>query len=122
MNQAANDTTPTSNFLTLSLDINNASVGWAVLSKTRIVDNGVRCFDKAETAKEGESLNLARRHARLLRRRLYRRSWRLTKLGRMLKQEGLIDNAAFFKQQPPTSVSTWKLRVDALDRLLSAQE
>ena len=122
MNQAANDTTPTSNFLTLGLDIGIASVGWAVLSKTRIVDIGVRCFDKAETAKEGESLNLARRHARLLRRRLYRRSWRLTKLGRMLQQEGLIDNAAFFKQQPSASISTWQLRAEGLERLLSAQE
>ena len=122
MTQAVNGALPTHGFLTLGLDIGIASVGWAVLNETRIVDIGVRCFDKAETAKEGESLNLARRLARLLRRRLYRRSWRLTKLARLLKQQGLIENAAFFKQQPPTSVSTWKLRVDALDRLLSAQE
>jgi CRISPR/Cas system Type II protein with McrA/HNH and RuvC-like nuclease domain len=80
MDQAANKTPPTHSVLTLGLDIGIASVGWAVLSETRIVDIGVRCFDKAETAKEGESLNLARRQARLLRRRLYRRSWRLTKL------------------------------------------
>ncbi len=122
MNQATNDIPSTSNFLTLGLDIGIASVGWAVLSETRIVDIGVRCFDKAETAKEGESLNLARRQARLLRRRLYRRSWRLTKLGRTLKQEGLIDNAAFFKQQPSASISTWQLRAEGLDRLLSKQE
>ena len=122
MNQAANDTPPIVQFLTLGLDIGIASVGWAVLNETRIVDIGVRCFDKAETAKEGESLNLARRQARLLRRRLYRRSWRLTKLGRLLKQQGLIDSAAFFKQQPSASVSTWQLRVEALDRLLSNQE
>ena len=86
MNQAANDTPLTPQFLTLGLDIGIASVGWAVLNESRIVDIGVRCFDKAETAKEGESLNLVRRQARLLRRRLYRRSWRLTKLGRFLKQ------------------------------------
>ena len=122
MNQAANDTPPIVQFLTLGLDIGIASVGWAVLNETRIVDIGVRCFDKAETAKEGESLNLARRQARLLRRRLYRRSWRLTKLGRLLKQQGLIDSAAFFKQQPSAAVSTWQLRVEALDRLLSNQE
>ena len=122
MNQAANDTPLTPQFLTLGLDIGIASVGWAVLNESRIVDIGVRCFDKAETAKEGESLNLVRRQARLLRRRLYRRSWRLTKLGRFLKQHGLIDNAAFFKHTPPTSVSTWQLRVDALDRLLSNEE
>jgi CRISPR/Cas system Type II protein with McrA/HNH and RuvC-like nuclease domain len=57
-------------------------VGWCVLGENRIVDLGVRCFDKAETAKEGESLNLARRTARLMRRRLRRRAWRLTKLAR----------------------------------------
>ena len=68
--------------LTFGLDIGIASVGWAVLGGNRIIDLGVRCFDKAETAKEGESLNLARRSARLLRRRLRRRAWRLTKLAR----------------------------------------
>ena len=56
--------------LTFGLDIGIASVGWAVLGENRIIDLGVRCFDKAETAKEGESLNLARRTARLMRRRL----------------------------------------------------
>ena len=78
--------------LTFGLDIGIASVGWAVLGEDRIIDLGVRCFDKAETAKEGESLNLARRAARLLRRRLRRRAWRLTKLARLLKREGLITN------------------------------
>ncbi len=39
--------------LTFGFDIGIASVGWAVLSPTRIVDLGVRAFDKAETAKEG---------------------------------------------------------------------
>ena len=56
------------------LDIGIASVGWAVLGEQRIFDLGVRCFDKAETAKEGDPLNLTRREARLLRRRLYRRA------------------------------------------------
>ena len=56
--------------ITFGLDIGIASVGWAVLGENRIIDLGVRCFDKAETAKEGESLNLARRTARLMRRRV----------------------------------------------------
>lgn len=99
MNQAANDTPLTPQFLTLGLDIGIASVGWAVLNESRIADIGACCFDKAETAKEGESLNLVRRQARLLRRRLYRRSWRLIRC-RFLKQHGLIDNAAFFKHTP----------------------
>lgn len=122
--------------LSFGLDIGIASVGWAVLSPHRIADLGVRCFDKAETAKEGESLNLARREARLLRRRLYRRAWRLTQLARLLKKEGLISHASFFKQQPgfaendpadPTgkkqlAASTWVLRKKGLDQLLTPTE
>jgi CRISPR-associated endonuclease Csn1 len=111
--------------LTFGLDIGIASVGWAVLGENRIVDLGVRCFDKAETAKEGESLNLARRTARLLRRRLRRRAWRLTKLARLLKREGLIPDVNILKQQPAKGFKTpnlWQLRVDALDRKLEAEE
>lgn len=111
--------------LTIGLDIGIASVGWAVLGESRIVDLGVRCFDKAETAKEGESLNLARRTARLMRRRLRRRAWRLTKLARLLKREGLISEINILKQQPVKGFKTpnlWKLRVEALDRKLDAEE
>ncbi|WP_042428610.1 type II CRISPR RNA-guided endonuclease Cas9 [Comamonas granuli] len=104
------------------LDIGIASVGWAVLGDTRIVDVGVRCFDKAETAKEGDPLNLARRQARLLRRRLYRRAWRLTQLARLLKREGLIDNAKLFAQSPSFTDSAWELRRQGLDRLLTPLE
>jgi len=111
--------------LTFGLDIGIASVGWCVLNETHIVDLGVRCFDKAETAKEGESLNLARRTARLLRRRLRRRAWQLTKLARLLKREGLIADVNILKQPPQKGFPTpnlWKLRVDALDRKLEAEE
>ena len=106
--------------LTFGLDIGIASVGWAVLSENRIVDLGVRCFDKAETAKEGESLNLARRTARLLRRRLRRRAWRLTKLTRLFKREGLIAHLSALRS--PYAVSLWQLRVDALERKLNDEE
>lgn len=122
---------------TIGLDIGIASVGWAVLGD-RVINMGVRCFDKAETSGKdgGKSLNLARRTARLTRRRLWRRSWRLTKLGRVLKTNGLIEGADFFKKQPsfaepdPTDAknkkqivaSAWKLRVEGLDRLLTPQE
>lgn len=107
---------------TLGLDIGIASVGWAVLAELRIIDLGVRAFDKAETADKGESLNLQRRTARLLRRRLWRRSWRLTKLARLLKRHGLIESMTFFKEQPGFADSTWVLRLEGLDRLLSATE
>lgn len=107
---------------TFGLDIGIASVGWAVLAENRIVDLGVRAFDKAETADRGESLNLQRRTARLLRRRLFRRAWRLTKLARMLNTEGLITNADFFKTQPSFTDSAWELRKAGLNRLLSPTE
>ena len=111
--------------LAFGFDIGIASVGWAVLSPTRIVNLGVRCFDKAETADKGESLNLARRTARLMRRRLYRRAWRLTKLARTLRRHGLIDDVAVLKQPPVKGFHTpnlWQLRVDALDRKLTREE
>lgn len=107
---------------TFGLDIGIASVGWAVISDNRIIDLGVRAFDKAETAKEGESLNLQRRTARLLRRRLWRRAWRLTKLSRLLKRHGLIESAELLKSQPGFTNSTWTLRVAGLDRPLKPVE
>jgi CRISPR-associated endonuclease Csn1 len=107
---------------TIGLDIGIASVGWCVLGETHIIDLGVRAFDKAETAKEGESLNLARRSARLMRRRLFRRAWRLKKLARLLKGEGLIADTKLFKPEQPFSNSLWQLRVDGLDRRLNDEE
>lgn len=107
---------------TFGFDIGIASVGWAVLEPNRIVALGVRAFDKAETAKEGESLNLARRSARLMRRRLYRRAWRQTKVARLLKREGLIADVQLFHDQRPAPISPWQLRVDGLVRLLAPEE
>lgn len=114
------------------LDIGIASVGWSVLDEKRIVDLGVRCFDKAETSDKGEPLNLKRRQSRLLRRRLYRRAWRLTKLARLLKREGLIHDARLFSKSPsfndsdqtgkPFVTSAWELRREGLDRLLNPTE
>ena len=107
---------------TLGLDIGIASVGWCLLGEHHIINLGVRCFDKAETAKEGESLNKIRRDARLMRRRLRRRAWRLTKLARILKRHGVIDDARLFQPEHPFAYSLWQLRVDALDRKLSPEE
>ncbi|WP_324779123.1 type II CRISPR RNA-guided endonuclease Cas9 [Thiobacillus sedimenti] len=108
--------------LTFGFDIGIASVGWAVLAPNRIVSLGVRAFDKAETAKEGEPLNLARRSARLMRRRLYRRAWRQTKVARLLKREGLIADIELLRGQRPAPISPWQLRVEGLDRLLAPDE
>jgi CRISPR-associated endonuclease Csn1 len=105
----------------LGLDIGIASVGWCVLGEEHIVDLGVRAFDKAETP-DGESLNATRRTARLLRRRLRRRAWRLLKLARLCKREGLIADSQLFQQQIPITKSLWLLRVEALDRQLNGEE
>jgi CRISPR-associated endonuclease Csn1 len=108
--------------LTFGFDIGIASVGWAVLSPKHIVDLGVRCFDKAETAKEGESLNLARRTARLTRNRLKQRAWRLQQLARHLKKIGLIASPQSLTAPQPALAGAWQLRVAGLDRLLTNDE
>jgi CRISPR-associated endonuclease Csn1 len=107
---------------TLGLDIGIASVGWGVLGENHIIDLGVRAFDKAETAKEGESLNKIRRDSRLMRHRLQHRAWRLKKLARLLKRHGLIDSPRFFQPQHPFTASLWQLRVEGLDRRLTSEE
>lgn len=107
---------------TLGLDIGIASVGWCLLGEKRIIDLGVRAFDKAETAKEGDPLNLTRRMARLARHRLAQRAWRLKKLTRELKRHGLIDDKRFFLPGNPTAKSPWHLRVEGLERLLNREE
>ena len=107
---------------TLGLDIGIASVGWCLLGENRIIDLGVRAFDKAETAKEGDPLNLTRRMARLARHRLAQRAWRLKKLTRELKRQGLIDNARFFQPTNPVTTPPWQLRVQGLDRKLEPDE
>jgi len=106
--------------LIFGFDIGISSVGWCVLLYGRyILALGARCFDKAETT-DGESLNYARRVARLMRRRLRRRAWRLTKLARLLKREGLIDSIQSMRQA--ATESPWRLRVEGLDRKLTPEE
>lgn len=105
---------------TLGLDIGMASVGAALITHERILALHVRTFDKAETAKEGESLNVIRREARLTRRRIRRRAHRLLRLRRLFKRTGLLDSqdpAALF-----TGKSPWMLRAEGLDRRLASTE
>lgn len=108
--------------LIFGLDIGIASVGWAVFAPNRIVALGIRAFDKAETAKEGDSLNLVRRTARLMRRRLHRRARRLAKLARLLTRQGVISDVGFFQPTNAFPYSPWQLRVDGLDRCLDATQ
>lgn len=104
----------------LGLDIGIASVGAALLGPDHIIALHVRTFDKAETAKEGESLNTIRRAARLARRRIRRRAFRLLRLRRLLKREGLV--ASQDVQILKTALSPWVLRAEGLERQLTATE
>ncbi|MGN0918293.1 MAG: type II CRISPR RNA-guided endonuclease Cas9, partial [Oxalobacter sp.] len=115
----------------IGLDIGIASVGWAVIENgIRIIDLGVRTFDKAETAKEGDSLNLIRREARLARRRLSRRAQRLRQTARFLKTSRLIISESDLHRTLPKDAqkidgegkSPWQLRTEGLDRLLTPLE
>jgi CRISPR-associated endonuclease Csn1 len=91
-----------------------------LLARDHIVGLHVRAIDKAETAKEGESHNAIRSAARLTRRSIRRRAYRLLRLRRLLKREGLI--ASHDPAQFDSGVSPWQFRTDGLDRKLEDSE
>ena len=114
----------------LGLDIGIASVGWAMVeideeeNPIRLIDLGVRVFERAEVPKTGDSLAAARRLARSVRRLTRRRAHRLLRARRLLKREGVLQAADFdenglIKSLPNTP---WQLRIAALDRKLTPLE
>ena len=114
----------------LGLDIGIASVGWAMVeidneeNPIRLIDLGVRVFERAEVPKTGDSLAAARRAARSIRRLIRRRAHRLLRARRLLKHEGVLkpedfDENGFIKLLPNTP---WQLRAAALDRRLAPLE
>ncbi len=105
---------------TLGLDIGIASVGAALLTNGRLIGMHVRTFDAAEHPKTGESLNLTRREARSVRRRLRRRAFRLKKLCRLFKRTGLTESNK--PQEFHLTTSPWQLRTEGLYRQLSNKE
>ena len=114
----------------LGLDIGIASVGWAMVeideeeNPIRLIDLGVRVFERAEVPKTGDSLVAARRLARSVRRLTRRRAHRLLRARRLLKREGVLQAADFdenglIKSLPNTP---WQLRAATLDRKLTPLE
>lgn len=107
----------------LGLDLGIASVGWAVVeidekeNPLRLIDVGVRTFERAEVPKTGESLALSRRLARSARRLTQRRVARLKKAKRLLKSENILLST---DERLPHQV--WQLRVEGLDHKLERQE
>lgn len=108
----------------LGLDLGIASVGWSVVEideneyPIRLIDVGVRTFERAEVPKTGDSLALARRLARSTRRLIRRRAFRLLKARRLLKHHQIV-NAEELTQLPN---QCWELRAKGLDSLLSNKE
>lgn len=114
----------------LGLDVGIASVGWAVVeidkasSPVRLIDVGVRTFEKAEVPKNGESLAAARRGARSIRRLVRRRRFRLLKAKRLLKKEGILTSSDFTSsvEVQGLPINCWELRVRGLTQRLSNKE
>ena len=108
----------------LGLDIGIASVGWAVVeidedeNPIRLIDVGVRVFERAEVPKTGDSLAAARRAARSMRRIIRRRAHRMLRARRLLKREGVLPAVEDLEKQN----NPWQLRVDGLDRKLEPLE
>lgn len=104
----------------LGLDVGSASVGAALLTDNEIIAMHVRTFDRAETAKEGKSLNLIRRESRLTRRKNNRRHHRLAMFRRYFHRLGAIEQPttdAFMTHESP-----WELRALGLDQLLNNKQ
>lgn len=114
----------------LGLDIGIASVGWAMVeiddaeNPIRLIDLGVRVFERAEVPKTGDSLAAARRLARSVRRLTRRRAHRLLRARRLLKREGVLQAADFDENGLIKSLPNipWQLRAAALDRKLAPLE
>lgn len=118
----------------LGVDLGIASLGWAVVEydkendiNNKIVDCGVRLFTAAETPKEKESPNKARRVARGIRRVLNRRRVRMNEIKKLFVANGLIkpedlnnDGGMFHSKANHTDV--WQLRYEALRRKLAGNE
>ncbi|HQD90351.1 MAG TPA: type II CRISPR RNA-guided endonuclease Cas9 [Syntrophomonadaceae bacterium] len=114
----------------LGLDIGITSVGWAVLEHNeeeepvKIVDLGVRIFDRAENPKDGSSLARPRREARSARRRIRRHRHRIERIKRLLEDYRVISLAEleslYHSSQSLTDI--YELRYYGLERRLSNQE
>jgi len=118
----------------LGIDLGIASLGWAIVeydkdndANNRIVDCGVRLFTAAETPKEKESPNKARRDARGIRRVFNRRRVRMNEIKRLFVANGLIkdedlDEDGGMYHSKANRADVWKLRYDALRRKLAGNE
>ncbi|WP_461242901.1 type II CRISPR RNA-guided endonuclease Cas9 [Secundilactobacillus muriivasis] len=114
----------------IGLDINLASVGFAVLQTdeqgqpNKILKLDSVLFPKAENPKDGASLAMTTRQHRCTRRRYRRARFRKHRVAQLFVRSGLMTaeqlNAYFTQQQPHHDI--WQLRVKALDEPLNELE
>lgn len=122
---------------TLGVDIGIASIGWAIVEgevegdkivSKEIIDSGVRIFTKAENPKD--SLALPRRMARGARKVIRRKRARMLKIKNFLaKSLGIPLESMLSDDRHPSLflaskdfLSPWRLRIEALNRLLNKEE
>lgn len=107
----------------LGLDVGTNSIGWCLvdMNADRIIDLGSRIFSDGRESKSGESLAVARRDARAMRRRrdryLRRRSVFLEELVRFGLMPSDVDQARLEAAKDP-----YDLRLRALDQALTPHE
>ncbi|MCL2400147.1 MAG: type II CRISPR RNA-guided endonuclease Cas9 [Defluviitaleaceae bacterium] len=112
----------------IGLDVGIASVGFATVKLNeaddpiRIIKMGSRIFDKAEQPKTGASLAAPRREARGMRRRLRRKAHRKERIRKLFVKSGLVSENQIKSLYDGILPDIYKLRVDALDRIVSNEE
>ena len=114
----------------IGFDIGITSIGWGVVetgnskSQNKIIDSGVRIFNRAENPKTGESLAKPRRENRLLRRRLHRRQKRLSLIKDLCVNYDLIKSEDIEKVfvLRNSDIDIWDLRRKALYEKLNDKE
>lgn len=119
----------------LGVDIGIASTGWALIEidehtkeNGKLIDCGVRIFEKAENPKNGESLALPRRRARGIRKNTKRRKQRVEEVKKILLKyldifpEDMFQKDVYLPKLFNTSkdfLSPWQLRSEGLVRKLT---
>lgn len=114
----------------LGLDIGITSVGWAILEHDsseepfRIVDLGVRIFNRAENPKDGSALAFPRREARSSRRRIRRHRHRLERIKTLLYNHEIITSEKLQElyHGKMDLIDVYELRYQGLERLLNQEE
>lgn len=115
----------------LGLDIGTNSVGWALVSADenlepkKIINCGVRIFEKPVNAKDQTPLNASRRKARLQRRQLARRKTRKIATQKILLSKDLLPSDPYEFEKlmlDDVTFNPYALRAKALDAKLEPLE